>query len=501
MSDGITIRILGDFGPFSRIGKSIGYQVFYAGQSFLIDCGSPLFHEISGHELKMMDGLFITHCHDDHKRWFTDLALFYRYARDIKKRLLLITAEDIHTELMKASSPALDRSLSPDSKMVIDIPADDYIQHRMLGPRAKYRIVKQYEGDGKTGMHVLDSAGRSVEPDKAKIVVSRQTGRLRMLFKDPDYGEWIEPESFYPFSSTTFYEADRNSFQYAGGLTVDAVKAPVWHGVPAIGLRITTPHEKVFFSSDTIHNQNLWKALHTEKRSQRLGSMSRTEFESSAVLMGDINDYIERGWSEERYREAARAFEDAIVIHDVAMCDSVVHTDYERLDETGLARERTLLTHSPDRITSEWVLCDVGKTIRIKGMEFYEVVGEHLCPMDADIYMKDVGKYFVGYKRDNGRYRVYEKDGLLSVSRDAIRDDGAEFLYMVDLYEDISGRYFPRVEESEAQYLQRPDGKVERIEFTEDGCRGKEVEDHRGRVSRKPLPVLLDSTDIPKPRA
>jgi ribonuclease BN (tRNA processing enzyme) len=487
MSDGITIKILGDFGPFSRIGKSIGYQVSRGGSSYLIDCGSPLFHEISGHELKTVDGLFITHCHDDHKRWFTDLALFYMYARDLNQRLRLFTAEDIYNELMKSCGPALDRSLSPDSKKVIDIPADEYFQYRMLGPRARYGIVARHEGRGKTGLYVIDGAGNKVGPDKAKIVVNRKTGRPRMLFKDPDYGEWIEPESFYPFSSSTFYEEDMHPFRDAGGLTFEAVKAPVWHGVPAMGLRITTPHEKILFTSDTVHNRNLWKELYTEKRMHSLGSMSRDEFESAPVIIGDINDYIERAWSEERYREAVKAFEDVIVIHDVAICNSVVHTDYERLDETGLVRKKTILTHSPDRITSEWVLCDVGKTLRIVGNEFYEVVGENLYPMDADIYVKDLGKYYVGYRRDNGRYRVYEKDGLLAVTPDDRGGDGATFLYRVDLYEDISGRYFPKIEEgSKAGYFKRRDGKVDRLEFTEEGSRGTVVEDQRNRVSGKP---------------
>jgi ribonuclease BN (tRNA processing enzyme) len=490
MSDGITIKILGDFGPFSRIGKSIGYQVLHRGRSYLIDCGSPLFHEISGHELKMVDGLFITHCHDDHKRWFTDLVLFYMYAQDVNQRLSLITAEDIHSELMKSSGPALDRSLSPDSKKVVDIPADEYVHYRMLGPRARYKIVARHEEQGKTGLYVIDNDGNRVGPEKAKIVVSQKTGRPRMLFKDPDYGEWVEPESFYPFSSKTFYAEDRNVFQEEGGLTFEAVKAPVWHGVPAMGLRIATPHEKLLFTSDTIHNRNLWKALYTEKRTQRLGNISRNEFESFPVLTGDINDYIERAWSEERYIEAVKAFEDVIVIHDVAMCNSVVHTDYERLNETGLSRERTILTHSPDRIASEWVLCDVGKTIRIEGNEFYEVVDENLCPMDAEIYLKDVGKYYVGYRRDDGKYRVYEKNGLLTVSPDARNDDGSTFLYSVDLYQDISGRYFPKIEDSNARYFRRPDGKVERIEFTGEGSTGRIVEDQRGRVSRKPFSAV-----------
>lgn len=489
MSDGVTIKILGDFGPFSRIGKSIGYQVSRGGRSYLIDCGSPLFHEISGHELKIVDGLIITHCHDDHKRWFTDLALFYMYARDVNQRLQLITGEEIHSELMKSCGPALDRSLSPDSKKVIDIPADEYVHYRILGPRARYRIAVRDEGDGKTGLYIVDEAGNSVGPEKAKVIVSQKTGRPRMLFKDPEYGEWVEPDSFYPFSSGIFYQEDRNTFQDETGLTFDAVKAPVWHGVPAIGLRITTSHEKILFTSDTVHNQNLWKELHMEKRGQRLGGMSRKEFESAPVLIGDINDYIERAWSEERYIEAVKTFEDVIVIHDVAICNSVVHTDYERLDETGLLPERTILTHSPDRITSEWVLCDVGKTIRIVGNQFYEVVGKNLYPMDADLYVKDIGKYYVGYKRDNGRYGVYERDGLLTVSPGDKNDDGATFLYRVDLYEDIAGRYFPKIEESDIQYFRRRDGKVERREFTSEGSSGRVVDDQRSKVSGKPLAV------------
>lgn len=80
MNDGITVKILGDYGPFSRMGKSIGYQIVIGGASYLIDCGAPLFQQIGGHGLKEIRGLIITHCHDDHKRWFTDLAL-YRYPR------------------------------------------------------------------------------------------------------------------------------------------------------------------------------------------------------------------------------------------------------------------------------------------------------------------------------------------------------------------------------------------------------------------------------------
>lgn len=48
MGDGITLKILGDFGPFSRVGKSIGYLVKAEQSNFLLDCGAPLFQQIGG---------------------------------------------------------------------------------------------------------------------------------------------------------------------------------------------------------------------------------------------------------------------------------------------------------------------------------------------------------------------------------------------------------------------------------------------------------------------
>jgi hypothetical protein len=81
---------------------------------------------------------------------------------------------------------------------------------RMLGPHAKYRIVSQDEGNGKTSLVVKDFDGNVLGPDRAKIVLHHKTKRPRLLFKDPHYGEWIEPECFYAFSSTVFYEENSN---------------------------------------------------------------------------------------------------------------------------------------------------------------------------------------------------------------------------------------------------------------------------------------------------
>ena len=87
----------------------------------------------------------------------------------------------------------------------------------------------------------------------------------------------------------------------------------------------------LIFSSDTNHDLDLWKRLYTEKRRQRHLLLSEKAFEEASVIFGDINDYIERMWSEERYADAVAAFGNAVVIHDIAAKKSVVHTDYNRL--------------------------------------------------------------------------------------------------------------------------------------------------------------------------
>jgi ribonuclease BN (tRNA processing enzyme) len=481
MINGIAVRILGDFGPFSMMGKSIGYEVTIGDSIYLVDCGAPLFQQIGSYNLKYVKGIIVTHCHDDHKRWFTDLALFRRYVPDAGFKVFLLTSEEVQSELLKSSRTALDRSLSKDSKTIIDIPRDDYVTCNTIGPRARYRIMSKYEGSGNTDFYIRDLEDNAVSPDVAKIVVSDKTGRPRMLFKDPYYKEWVEPESFYPFSSRIFYEKSRNVFSNPEGFTIEAINAPVWHGIPNIGIKIRTDNETLIFSSDTVHNIELWKRLHKEKRVRNL-KMSEHEFEKASIINGDINDYIERTWSEERYNEAVNAFNDSIVIHDISCKNSIVHTDYEKLDKTVLQKEKVILTHGPDKFIAEWALCFTDKVFKIKGDSFYEAVNGKLYHMNADIYCKDAEQFFVGYRRENGNYAVYENEGLLTLARQGIKAEGVP-LYMVDLYEDIAGQYFPKIEEENARYMKRKNGQVELIEFMDDGSRGRIVEDHRDRLS------------------
>lgn len=481
MIDGITVRVLGDFGPFSRMGKSIGYQVTIGASSFLVDCGAPLFQQIGGHGLKSVNGVIITHCHDDHKRWFSDLALFNMYAPDVPHRVSLLTSEEINDGLARGAAPALETSLSADSQRVIDIAYDEYIDFQLIGPRAKYRIVRNYLGEGRTQLAVIDRCGEPLGPERAKIVVSDKTGKPRLLFRDPPSGEWVEPHSFYPFSSDIFYEREQNVYRDPQGFSIEAINAPVWHGVPSIGLKFSTAEESVLFSADTNHDRELWERLCTQKRPQR-GALSDREFAAATVIHGDINDYIERTWSAERYREALAAFDGAVVIHDIATRKSVVHTDYRRLGHTMLDRERTILTHSPDKMTSEWVLSKGDKTFLIKKGTFAELTDAGPRPFTADFYHKEDGRYFVGYRNPEGEIALYEDDGILSLSTDPHRGDG-RLLYRADLYEDIGGRYFPKLRDERAFYRERHDGKVELVAQTPDGSSGRIVEDHRASLS------------------
>ena len=138
MITGIEVNVLGDYGPFSRMGKCIGYKVTIGNSTYLVDCGLPLFQTVGGNGLKAIKGAIITHCHDDHKRWFTDLILFNKYATDIGFKVQLLTTEEINGEIFRASGTAIDRSFSANLKQgVIDIEYEDYIDHTIIGPKAK----------------------------------------------------------------------------------------------------------------------------------------------------------------------------------------------------------------------------------------------------------------------------------------------------------------------------------------------------------------------------
>lgn len=477
MADGIEIVVLGDYGPFSEQGKSIGYQLFVNGDSYLIDLGAPLFQQIGGANLGQINGTFITHCHDDHKRWFTDIALYYMYAPALRRRLKLITTDIVAQEVQISAGPALYQSLDAESKNLVDIAYEDYIDHIPIGPRARYRISRQAD---QPGWMVIDGDGKRVAPERAKVVVSPKNSKPRLLFCDPDSGEWVEPETYYPFSAEVFYAADSRPL-VGKGYTIQIINAPVWHGLPNFGLVIEAGGEKMIFSSDTMHNLPLWQSLYQHKRTPKF-DLNSPAFLKAEEIVGDINDYIERTWSEARYREAIQAFDGAAVVHDVTGRFGVVHTEYHGLADTTLNPQRTLLTHSPDRFSVvDWKLMRAGKRYRVANNNFVEITADGApWPIDADVYHKHDGRFFAGYRHEQGRHFVYAKNGYHSVSEGANAEQG-ELLFRVNLFEDVGGQYLPCLSEADRYYATRPDGKVEHVHRHADGLRGRLVEDLRAR--------------------
>ena len=103
--------------------------------------------------------------------------------------------------------------------------------------------------------------------------------------------------------------------------------------------------------------------------------------------------------------------------------------------------------------------------------------------MDAAVYHKEDGRYFVGYMNPDGQVTVYNNDGILNLGGRWDGDNGIEY-FKVDLYEDIGGKYLPKLTDGASRYLERADGQVERVIHDEQGSRGIVVEDQRARLSR-----------------
>ncbi len=482
---GVQIEVLGDSRPFSKYGQSICYFLSINGYRFLIDCGAPLFEHLTRQQIENIDGLFATHSHEDHKRWFTDLAIYLNYLTEGEDRLDLITIDPIHEEYRKNSRGALERTLSPDSRDVVEVPYRAFVNPISFGPKARYRIRREQKGDGSYGWRVVDEEGNPVPPDRAKIVIMhpREANRPRMLFRDPETSKWVEPERYYSFSSDVFYHQDEDRTivldedSGADTVRISPVKDPVWHGPTTIGIDIQTPRERVVFSSDTVYDPDLWRKLAQEERELDLGQMTREEFESASILYGDINDYIEASWSDERLESAAGYYRDAVVVHDCGPHGDPVHTEYE--DVRGLECEELLLTHCPDRFISEYPVAISGKKFTVSENELLEEVGTDLVPLDGDVYVRHSNRSYIGFQDPDGRFQVIRKaDGTLEIAERPVDLEGDEVMN-VKLYRDIGGRYYPYLREDHHSYRVRPDQRVERVQFDDTTSRGMLVEDLR----------------------
>jgi len=481
MNQDIIFDVIGNSSAFSMLGKSSGYMITVNGHTYLLECGSPIFPNLGYRGITNIKGIFASHSHEDHKRWFTDIVLFAFYNPLSKHKVKLISSEPVLEEYAKNSKGALERSLTEDSKTVVDIPYRNMVDEVRIGPLAKYFINLHSDGGGAYHYTVEDRSGNIIGPEKAKIFINPAANRPRLLFKDDETGEWVEPESYYPFSSTEFYEENRNTFHdEQAGLTVEAIKSSVWHGVPTIAFKFITEKNSLFFSSDTVFRPSLWKKLYEEHRPQKYRSLSRSEFNKSPIIYGDINDFNERTWSKERYENAINAYEGSIVIHDIARKNSIVHTDY--VDVSNLPNDKLMFTHNPDNLTARHPILSPGKRVVCRNGEYWESVKGTLYPFDADVYVHHFSNNLVGYQSEKGKYKLIERDNLLGVVE---ADAPEKELMRVDLYEDLQGEYFPMLNDSEKYYHQRADGQVEEVTIFKDSSAGKVVENLRGKLAGK----------------
>jgi ribonuclease BN (tRNA processing enzyme) len=481
MNQDIVFDVIGNTSPFSLMGESSGYMITVNGHSYLLDCGSPVFPSLGYKGIAEIKGIFATHSHEDHKRWFTDIVLFTFYNPLYNHKVNLISSEPVLEEFSKNSKGALERSLSHDAKRIVDVPYDLMVDEVLIGPRSRYYIDLVDNCDGSYQYEVKDRQGHRIGPEKAKIVINPKANRPRLLLKDDQSSEWVEPASYYPFTCKTFYEENDNIFRDEDvGLTVKAIKASVWHGVPTIGFKFITESNTLLFSADTVYKPSLWKELCEQYRPQNFDSISREKFNESSIIYGDINDFIERTWSYERYEIARSAYRDAAVVHDVARKKSIVHTDYPDIATAHI--KNLLFTHNPDNLTARRPILKSGKRIVFRDGKVFEWVKGEIYPLDADVYIRHFNVDMVGYQSENGSHVVVEEDGLLGVVE---ADQTHEGLLRVNLYQDIGGEYFPAVlNDPHRSYGLREDGKVELIQFDESSSRGRVVENIRAKIKK-----------------
>ncbi len=393
----------------------------------------------------------------------------------------LITSDPIHEEFLKNSRGALERTLSPDSKRVVEVPYEDFINQIPFGPRPKYRIRDCRDESGEHRWRVINEAGEVVSHDRAKVVINdhEKANRPRMLFRDPDTSLWVEPQQYYSYESEVFYHQDWRTIQHespTNSVTISPVKDPVWHGPPTIGIEIETPDERVVFSSDTVYDPDLWRQLSEEQQQMRLKHMSEEKFNASAVLEGDINDLIQKQWSKRRYENALGFYEDAVVIHDCGPVGDPVHTDYEQIRDLNC--EQLILTHCPDRFISEFPIAVHGKTFLVQNNELLEKNQNSTFPICADIYVRDSDSAYVGFADQNGAFAVVKRNHSLDLVENRSTVTGSR-LMNVDLYRDIHGRYFPYLDQDNQFYELRSEDRVERMTEDQEGTSGVRVESIR----------------------
>lgn len=468
----IIVDVIGDNGPFSLLGKSICYKIKQQDSEYLIDCGAPVFQLLGFETMKKIKGIIGTHSHDDHKRWFTDICLFMKYADSNSncKKLNLITTETIHEEFYSTSRAALEKSFSDASDRIIEIPYIDFVNQIFIGPKANFKF-SYFNTENNIKIVIKDKIEKEVSKDKAKIFINKKANRPRMLFFDDFYKEWIEPELFYPFNDNIFYSNDKNVFvDEDSNLKIEAVKSTAWHGVPSTSVKVKTDNTEILFSSDTCFNPVLWKSLSETK--YNVSEKIRTDYFKDNLVINDyINDYIERIWSNERYETAMNFYNIANIIQDVAFVNSIVHTDYPNIKYIKNCKN-LILTHSPDVFVSLYPVFNSGKKYLFREYNYYEIVDNKAYINNADVYYKNNGSYFVGYKSNKGKFFVLEDNqGILKISKEKLNN--TNLLFKVNLFLDINGYFFDIDSIDEANNFRvRPDKLIEYVTWNKSDSSG-----------------------------
>lgn len=480
----LTMGIIGDSAPFSRLGNSIGYRIVAGNSQFLVDCGAPVFQLLGPDGLSKIEGIIGTHAHEDHKRWFTDIALHQKFTHNPREKVTLMGSHGVLDDYRRASVAALEQTLSPDSKKVMNIPYDDYVDSQSIAPVPRYQLKRIPLEDGGEQWRVVDEAGQVVSPERARIFTQPGIDRPRMLIRDPQDKIWVEPDSYYSFDDERFYKTyEFEPYQHDCGLTVIPVKATAWHGLHTTSLLFKFEGEQLYFSSDTNYDPQLWENLSTPRDPEKdIDDLDSDRF----IVEDDINNYIQQTWSQQRTDRALSFYQkEHPIIHDVSGPWAVVHTSY------GMLEQRTsplLLTHSPDKFVTVHPLAHLGKTFELVDGGFVEIVDGIRYPLNATCYYKKYSNFYVGYHDEDGDYVLVKKSpGQLDVKK---RDDvnskqNGDFtvLCRISLYEEIEGEYFPFIDDELTEYVQRPDGKVERVSFDQEGSTGEICEGLRETLS------------------
>ncbi len=486
--DFLEIKIIGDSGPFSQLGESIGYLVTAGETDFLVDCGGPIFSLLNEDDLNKIDGVVATHAHEDHKRWFTDLALYKKFLSPRDNLLHLLAAEEVMEDYRLASTPALGLTLSNNCQRIINYDFKDYTTFKPIAPRPKYRCIQSSSSDRPGHWIVVTENGEELGADRAKLFFhTKDSIRPRLLFKDPELNCWIEPQTFYGLNDSRFYQTDSfQPYKAASGLKISAFKAPAWHGPFTTSLLFEYNGLSVFFSSDTKYDPILWEKL---TRPLRPSPTVEEDFpEEQQVIYGeDINNYIEFIWSHERYERAVEFYDRTalnLMIHDVAKNGSVVHTNQRLLAEFS---SDVLLTHSPEVFTSLHPLVHSQKTFLVKKSGICEQTKQNNCyPMNALCYHKNRSEYFVGYPDNNGEhYLIRQPDG--SVRLAAKSGSEAKVIEKIRLYQDIGGEYFPRLNSPDEEYYLRADNQIVKLKHQPQTTSGELQTSLRKELSTRPI--------------